>query len=141
MESIEPTPNRHQAAADLDAVAAAQHAVRNRPWPRWIYPANALLLGAMALTPLLESARLGAWITLGIAVFALNYWAGHQIGTPFAIPTSRGFLAAVALSAVFLATAMIAGDADATWLVVACAAGTSISYTIGSVLHHRSTRG
>lgn len=140
METIDPSPGRHEAAADLVAVADAQRAVRDRPWPIWLYPANALLLGATALTPLLGSARLGAWVVLGLWVFILNYWAGHLIGTPFAIPTSRGFRLAVAVAALFLITAMAAGSLGPLWLVVGCAASTVISYGVGSVFHHRSTR-
>ncbi|WP_428964798.1 PALP domain-containing protein [Micromonospora fluostatini] len=126
--------------ADLDAVADAQRAVRDRPWPLWLYPANTLLLGVMALTPLLGVVRLGAWVVLGLAVFGLNYWAGHRIGTPFAVPTSRGFRVALTATALFLATAMITGTAGSSWLVVASAVGTMISYGVGSVFHHRSTR-
>ncbi|HEV7949012.1 MAG TPA: hypothetical protein VGP24_04510 [Glaciihabitans sp.] len=142
METIPPAPGRSEAAADLDAVVDAQHAVRNRPWPKWIYPANTVLLGAMALSPLVEDPeRLGVWIVVMIAVFTLNYWAGQVIGTPFALPTSRIFLAAVATSGLFLVAALAIGSmASAPWVVVGCAAGSMVSYGIGSVVHYRSTR-
>lgn len=143
METKERPPGPTEAAADLFAVAAARRAVRDRPWPIWLYAANTLLLGAMATTPLLpDRAALAAWMVSGIGVFALNFWAGHRIGTPFAIPTSRGFGAAVAVSALFLAAALVVGDANgAQWVVLACAAGTALSYAAGSLIHYRSTHG
>lgn len=142
MATIDPPPNHDTAMADLDAVADAQRLVRDRRWPAWLYPANALLLGAIALTPMLpEPTMLGGWIVLLLGVFLLNYWAGHLIGTPFAVPTSRGFRAALAAAVLFLVAAMTIGHLGGPpSLALACAAGTMISYGIGSVVHYRSTR-
>lgn len=143
METIGSMPGRDEAAADLDAVADAQRAVRDRPWPTWLYPANAVLLGGMALTPMLsDSMKLAASLPLAAVVFALNYWVGLRIGTPFALPTNRGFLAAVAIAGLVMVTAVLAGSLDAPdWFFPVCAVGTAVSYGIGSVLHYRSTRG
>lgn len=137
MATIDPIPSRHQAAADLDAVAKAQRAVRDRPWPMWLYPVNVLLLGAIAL---LGSTSFVALVVLGLLVGVVNYGAGYLMGTPFAVPTSRGFLAATTAAMLFLVAAMIAGFAGLSWLVVLCAAATAISYAVGSILHYRSTR-
>ena len=142
VETIDRTPEPAEAAANLAAVADARRAVRDRPWPIWLYPANALALGTMASTPLLpELAALAAWVASGVAIFVLNFWAGHRMGTPFAIPTSREFGVAVATSTLFLVAALVFGYVEgADRLVVGCAVGTALSYAIGSLLHYRSTR-
>ncbi len=142
METIGPSPDSREASAGLDAIADAQHAVRDRPWPLWLYPTNALLLGALALTGVLESSMLAALLTIALAaaLALLNYVAGRQMGTPFAIPTSRGFRILTALAAALVLLSVFARLADLDSVVVACAAGATISYAAGSVLHHRSTR-
>ncbi|MBE3000132.1 hypothetical protein IDM40_15670 [Nocardiopsis sp. HNM0947] len=138
----DPDPDPDSAASDLEAVANAERAVRDRPWPTWLYPANAVLLGALALAPLLpDPFSVGVWLALVFAVVFLNAWAGRRMGTPFAFPTSRGFLSAVAIATLFLVTAMlVAQSGGPIWIAVVCAAGTSASYGIGSIVHHRSTR-
>jgi hypothetical protein len=136
--------NRPDAVAAERALAeidSAQRAVRDTPWPVWLYPVNAVLLGAMALTTLLDEQRSWVWLVTGLAVFGINVLAGLRIGTPWALPTSRGFLTAVAVSAGLLVAALIVSDlTDHAWPVVLLAIATTVSYLIGSVLHHRSTR-
>lgn len=141
METTVPNPDRHEAAAALAGVADVRRAVRDRPWPVWLYPTNALLLGGLALAGLVQSSMLGSLIVLalGTAIAALNYWAGRLIGTPFAIPTNRGFRILAALSAVFVIASLFARAADLGWAIVACAAAATVSYSVGSVLHRRST--
>lgn len=142
METIASTPDPTEAAADLDSVADAQRAVRDRPWPLWLHPANAMLVGVFSLTPLLdEPARVIAFAATCLALLVLNFGAGHRIGTPFAIPTGAGFLAGLAVAAFFLAGAMLVNTFDGpAWGVVVCAAGASVSYAIGAIFHYRSTR-
>ncbi|WBB65121.1 hypothetical protein [Micromonospora sp. WMMD812] len=141
METIDPNSDPHEASAGLKAVADAQRAVRDRPWPLWLYPANALVLGGLALTGLVESSMLAAFVVLvlGVALAALNYWAGHLMGTPFAVPTSRGFRILAALSGAFVIVSLFARAADLEWAIIVCVAGAAISYSLGSVLHYRST--
>jgi hypothetical protein len=141
METNSPAPDAGAAARALAEIDSAQRAVRDTPWPIWLYPANALLLGAMALTPLLPHYSSGAWLLTGLAIAGVNLLAGLRIGTPWAAPTSRGFLTAVAASVTFLVAALIvAALTENVWPVIALAAGTTVSYLIGSVVHYRSTR-
>ncbi|MFS8479339.1 MAG: hypothetical protein FWJ93_10370 [Micromonosporaceae bacterium] len=141
METIDRNPDPHEASAGLEAVAEAQRAVRDRPWPLWLYPTNALLLGGLALTGLVESSMLASLVmlVLGVALAALNYWAGRLMGTPFAVPTSRGFRVLAALSGAFVIVSLFVRAADLEWAIIVCAAGAAISYGLGSVLHYRST--
>lgn len=136
--SLPPVP--HEAAAGLDAITTAQRAIRDRPWPVWLYPTNALLLAGLALTDLLESSMLAAFVAviLGPALALINYLVGRRMGTPFAIPTHRGFCLLAALSAVFLIASLFASDAQLNWAIIACAAGAAISYGLASMLHSRS---
>lgn len=141
METINPDPGPREASAGLDAAADARRAVRDRPWPLWLYPINALLLGGLALAGLLRSSMLATLVVLilGIALAALNYRAGRLIGTPFAIPTSLGFRILVAVSGAFVLVSLLARGADLEWAIIVCAVGAVISYGLGSVLHYRST--
>jgi len=78
-------------------------------------------------------------LVLGVALAALNYWAGRLMGTPFAVPTSRGFRVLAALSGAFVIVSLFVRAADLEWAIIVCAAGAAISYGLGSVLHYRST--
>lgn len=143
METIDPTPDPGEAAAALGAVSDAQAAVRDRPWPIWLYPINALLLGGVALAGLVDSAAIGALVigVLAVCLVALNYGAGRHMGTPFAIPTSRGFRVLVAAASAFVIGALFARLAGLDWVIIACAVGATSCYAVGAVLHVRSTRG
>jgi hypothetical protein len=143
METIDPNLDPREASASLDAVADAQRAVRDRPWPLWLYPVNTLLLGGLAVTGLAHSSMLAAIaaVILGVGLVALNYGAGRLMGTPFAIPTNRGFRILVALSGAFVIASLVARAGNQGWAIIVCAAGAAISYGLGSVLHYRSTRG
>ncbi|GIF75099.1 hypothetical protein [Asanoa siamensis] len=142
METNGPGPSRYEAANDLAAIAHVQRAVRNRPWPIWLYPANALLLGGLALTGLIESSALAALVALALAcsLAAVNYRVGRAIGTPYAIPSSRGFRVLAALSAAFVIVSVLVPADGPRWLILAGAAGAVISYTAGAAVHVRSTR-
>src|SRR3712207_6661629 len=119
MESISPRPDAAAAERALAEIESAQRAVRDTPWPVWLYPVNAVLLGVMALTTLLDEYRTAVWLVAGLAILGVNVLAGLRSGTPWALPTSRGFLTAVAVSAGFLVAAMIVSDAtDRAWPVV-----------------------
>jgi uncharacterized membrane protein (UPF0136 family) len=141
MESISPVPDAAAATKALAEIEFAQRAVRDTPWPVWLYPVNAVLLGAMALTTLLDEHSLTALFAVALVVFAVNVLAGLRMGTPWAVPTSRGFLTAGAVSAGLLVAAVLTSrETDRAWPVVLLAVGTTVSYLIGSVIHHRSTR-
>ncbi len=105
----------------------------------WLYPVNAVLLAASALTALLDSPA----SLLGVlaVIIAVNVITGYRMGTPWALPTNRGFLACVALSALCVALAQAVGNPSgpAGPVVLLAAAAASI-YSIGSILHYRSTR-
>lgn len=137
METIDP----REAAAQLDAAADAARSIRDIPWPAWLYPANALLLGGLALDNLVRPSILAAILALVLAVgfVAINYWAGRRIGAPFAIPTSAGFRILAAVAAVFVLASLFTREFDTPWPTIACAVGAVTSYSIGSVLHWRST--
>jgi len=141
MENTDPAPDSssaHEALADIDR---AQRAVRDTPWPIWLYPVNAILLGAMALTPLLEDYGVATMLAISALIVALNVMAGHRIGTPWVIPTNRVFLTSITVSVACLGAALIVYDqTDRVAFVVALAGGATVSYLIGSVAHHRSTR-
>ncbi|GLU48424.1 hypothetical protein [Nocardiopsis ansamitocini] len=141
METINPNPDPREAAAGLDAAAGARRAVRDRPWPVWLYPINAILLGGLALAGLLHSSMLATFVVLiiGIALAALNYWAGRLMGAPFVIPTSTGFRILGAVSGAFVIGSLFARAAGLEWVIVVCAIGAVASYGLGSILHYRST--
>ncbi|MGO0578261.1 hypothetical protein [Ornithinimicrobium panacihumi] len=141
METINPDPNPREAAAELDAAAHVQRAVRDRPWPTWLYPINATLLGGMALAGLLRSSILASIlvVVLASALAALNYWAGRLMGTPYAIPTSMGFRVLAAASGLLVIGSLFARAAGLDWVIVACAVGAAVSYGLASVVHYRST--
>lgn len=141
METIDSSPDPRAASSALDAVAEAQRAVRDRPWPLWLYPLNALLLGGVALAGLIRPSMVAALVVLvlGATLAAVNHWAGRRMGTPFAVPTSRGFRILAAASGAFVIASLFARDAALEWAVIACAGGAVIAYSLGSVLHYRST--
>ncbi|MBB2902568.1 hypothetical protein FHR75_003399 [Kineococcus radiotolerans] len=140
MENIAPTPDAAEARAALAEVQAVQRAVRDTPWPTWIYPVNALLLGALALTALVPEHRTGLFLAASATILGVNVGAGYRMGTPWTLPTSRGFLAAVALAgACVLGALAVADHTDRTWPVVALAAAATASYLLAGVVHRRST--
>lgn len=132
---------KDEALESLDAIASACRTVRDQPWPMWLYPINAVLLGGIALTALLESSMWAALIVLGLAVSlaVINYRAGLQIGTPFAVPTSVGFRAFTFLAGACVIAAVLLRQTAADPVIIALAAGATASYVIASVVHYRST--
>ncbi len=125
----------------LDDVARARTAVRDTPWPVWLYPVNAVLLGLMALTPLAGDRDSVLLLVGAAAVIAVNVVAGHLNGAPWALPTSRGFLTGVAVAAGCLAASAVASSlTDRTWPFVVLAVLATASYLAGSVAHRASTR-
>lgn len=68
METNGESSDRINAADGLDAIAAARRAVRDQPWPTWLYPTNALLLGAITLTSLLDSSMMASLLILVLGV-------------------------------------------------------------------------
>jgi hypothetical protein len=141
MESIGRTPDRAEAREALASIDRSQKAVRDTPWPTWIYPVNAALIGIMALTFLApEPRRFAALIGVAFLIVVVNLTAGYRMGTPWTLPTSRAFLAAVAASGLcVLAAFFVADNTDLTWPVVALAVAATALYLAGSVAHRRST--
>lgn len=124
----------------LAGIQDVQRAVRDTPWPTWLYAVNAVLLGAMTSTSLLDENRSSALLAVALTVVAVNITAGYRMGTPWALPTSRGFLAAVAASAVCVVAALgVAELTRATWPIVVLAIAATAVYLAGSVVHRRST--
>jgi hypothetical protein len=125
------------------SVQDAQRAVRDTPWPTWIYPVNAVLLGAMAVAALLHEHRSSVLLALALTVVGVNLTAGYRMGSPWALPTSRGFLASVAALASCLVAALAALAApnltQRSWPVVVLAMAATAIYLVGSVVHRRST--
>ncbi|NAZ75431.1 hypothetical protein GTQ99_08350 [Kineococcus sp. T13] len=140
MESTGARPDPDQARAALAGIHQAQRAVRDTPWPTWLYPANALLLGAMALTPLLEQHRTRAFLLVALVVVGVNLVAGYRMGTPWALPTSRLFLGAVTAAGACVLAALLLGDVTArSWPVPVLAIAAAGLYLAGAVAHRRST--
>ncbi len=140
MESID-TPTSSEARTTLDDIDRVQRAVRDTPWPVWLYAVNAVLIGALALTPLLtDSHRTVALLILAAAIVATNVITGFRMGTPWALPTSRGFLASVALSVAFVVVALaFAQPSLPSWALVLLATAATATYSFGSIAHYRST--
>ncbi|KAA0926315.1 MULTISPECIES: hypothetical protein [Rhodococcus] len=138
MESIgRPTPAEARTA--LDDIDRVQRAVRDTPWPVWLYPVNAVLLAVFALTALVDSRA--AFLGVAAVIIAVNVITGYRMGTPWALPTNRGFLTCVALSALCVALAQAVGNPGGpAWPVLLLAIAAASIYSIGSILHYRSTR-
>jgi len=134
-----PPVSAEEARSTLAEMEAAQRAVRDTPWPTWLYPVNALLLGAYTLHALIEDEWRFA-VSVGIAgtILALNVIVGKRMGTPWILPTSRGFLACVCLAAACMVAAVVLGHEHPV-LIIALAVAATVLYLLGSVLHHRST--
>lgn len=142
MESIDRPPTSSEARSALDDIDRVQRAVRDTPWPVWLYPVNAVLIGAMALTPLLtDTVRFAALLMVAALIVAANVITGYRMGTPWALPTSRGFLTSVAVSATFVVVALaFSRPSLPAWLLVLLAAAAAATYSVGSWVHYRSTR-
>lgn len=141
MENNDGSIDPARAREALAEVASAQKAVRDTPWPTWLYPVNSLLLGAVGLCFLLDRWSLPALVGVAAAIWAVNLGVGRSTGVPFALPTSKTFLAWVAASTVCLVTAsVLASEVDERWPVVVASAGAMLCYAIASWVHHRSTR-
>lgn len=140
MENNLPPVSAEEARSALTEMETAQRAVRDTPWPTWLYPVNALLLGAYALASLIEDGwRLAVWLGLAATIIALNIVVGLRMGTPWILPTSRGFQVGVALAGICMVAAVILGPAHPA-LIVGLAVGSTVFYLIGCAFHHRSTR-
>jgi hypothetical protein len=141
MENIPGRPDVVAAREALAGVDDVQRAVRDTPWPVWLYVVNAVLLGAMALTFLLDEVRTTALWVVALAVVAVNVGAGYRMGTPWVLPRSRGFLAAVAVAGCCVLGAFVVADlTERARPVVGLAVAAGVVYLLGCVAHFRSTR-
>ena len=140
MESFGRAPDPAEAREALASIERAQRAVRDTPWPTWLYPVNAVLVGAMALASLLQEHGNTALLAIAAAIVGVNVTAGYRMGTPWALPTSRVFLAAVAASTLCVVAAIaVAGLTERGWPVVVLAIAATVIYLVGGVGHRRST--
>jgi hypothetical protein len=140
MESIGRVPDPAEAREALASIEDAQRTLRNTPWPTWLYPVNAALVGGMAATPLLGDHRTTALLAVALTTVVVNMAAGYRMGTPWILPTSRAFLSAVAVSALLVVVAIVVADLTAhAWPVAALAVAAAVTYLAGSVAHRAST--
>ncbi|WP_436535671.1 hypothetical protein [Actinoplanes sp. HUAS TT8] len=140
MENELQVPNPAEAREALANIDTVQRAVRDTPWPVWLYPVNALLVGAMTLTFALGDDGFVPLLAGGAVLIAVNMLAGYRMGTPFAYPTSRLFLASVvAAIACLLGAFIVAETTTHVWPIVVLAIAASSFYLAGSVVHRRST--
>lgn len=140
MANIDHQPSASDAREALATIENAQRAVRDTPWPAWIYPTNAVLLGALALTALLEQDRRFTAMLLMFAIVAINILAGYRTGVPSALPTSRTFLVLVTVAGACAAGAFVVAEVqEAVWPVVVLAALATASYLVAGVAHRAST--
>lgn len=137
MDNITP-PSADEARAALREAQAAEHAVRDTPWPVWLYPVNALLLGSYALATLVGSGRLLVWLGIAAVMLTINVVVGRRMGTPWIVPTSRGFQVALGVAAACMVAALVV-DRDRPVAVIVLAAAAVVTFLVGSVLHRRST--
>ena len=130
-----------QARHSLTEIDWAQRAVRDTPWPLWLYPVNTLLLGAVGLSYLLQGSIPWLTVVVALAVVGVNLLAGRITGVPYALPTSRLFLSGVVVTGICLvAVVVVAPVVDRAWPVVVLSLLAMVSYALGSWAHVRSTR-
>ncbi|WP_229067361.1 hypothetical protein [Actinoplanes sp. DH11] len=140
MENNAQVPNAAEAREALADIDTAQRAVRDTPWPTWIYPVNALLLGAMTLTFALGDDGFVPLLATSAVLIAVNLLAGYRMGTPYTLPTSRAFLASVGAAIACLFTAFVVAELTAQrWPIVVLAIAAAAFYLAGGVAHRRST--
>lgn len=140
MENNPHVPSLDEARAALANIDTAQRAVRDTPWPTWIYPVNALLLGAMTLTFALGDDGFTPRLAASAVLITVNLLAGYRMGTPFTLPTSRVFLASVVAAAACVLIAFIVAELTAQqWPIIVLAIAAAAIYLAGGVAHRRST--
>ena len=140
MENDLDVPNPTEAREALANIDTAQRAVRDTPWPTWIYPVNAVLLGAMTLTFALGEDGFAFLLAASAVLIAVNMLAGYRMGTPFTLPTSRAFLASVGAAIACVLAAFIVAELTAQpWPIVVLAIAAAAFYLAGGVAHRRST--
>jgi hypothetical protein len=140
MENNLHIPNPAEAREALANIDTAQRAVRDTPWPTWIYPVNALLLGAMTLTFALGDDGFVLLLAAGASLMAVNVLAGYRMGTPYTLPTSRVFFALVGASMACLFAAFVVSELTAqAWPIIVLAVAVAAFYLAGGVAHRRST--
>ncbi|XVV15889.1 hypothetical protein ACQP2X_16520 [Actinoplanes sp. CA-131856] len=140
MENNVHVPGSAEAREALASIETAQRAVRDTPWPTWIYPVNALLLGAMTLSFALGEDGVTYLLAGGAVLVAVNMLAGYRMGTPFTLPTSRVFLAlAFTAMGCLLAAFIVAEITTQRWPIVILAVGAAVLYLAAGVVHRKST--
>lgn len=142
MENNRPAVDPAAAADALAEIDQDRRAVRDTPWPAWLYPVNSLLIAAIGLSFQLPERAMWVTLALSLLLAGANLLAGRVNGVPFALPTSRLFVGLVAVSAVLLlASRTAAREADGPWLNVAVSLAAGATYAVASRVHFRSTRG
>ncbi|MFI1995575.1 hypothetical protein [Actinoplanes sp. NPDC020271] len=140
MENNAHVPSPAEAREALANIETVQRAVRDTPWPAWIYPVNALLLGAMTLTFAFGDDGFVFLLAGGAVLIAVNMLAGYRMGTPFTLPTSRVFLS-LCLTAIgcLLAAFTVAELTAQRWPIIVLAVAATALYLAAGVVHRRST--
>ncbi|MEV4279959.1 hypothetical protein [Actinoplanes xinjiangensis] len=140
MENNVHVPDPAEAREALANIDTVQRAVRDTPWPTWLYPVNAALLGAMTLTFALGEDGFAFLLAAGAVLIAVNMLAGYRMGTPFTLPTSRTFLALAFTAIGCLLAAFIVAELTARqWPIIVLAVASTALYLAAGVVHRRST--
>ena len=140
--SAQDAASARAALADVDA---AKKAVKDAPWPTWLYFENAALLTLMGLSLLLgEPAWIWGWCAIGVAILVVNLGAARAMGISSALPSSVAFLTCVGVAIGLLVVPAVLREAAffpvGPALIVPCALGAGVVYLVGSAIHYRSTR-
>lgn len=137
MTSNDPTPDAARAA--LAEIDDAQRAVRNTPWPVWLYPVNAVLFGLLGLASLLDSSS-SARFAVALVTVVVNVTVGYRSGVPWALPTSRVFLVGVFGAGAWAVVAAVAAQlSDRAWPVVLFSLAATVTFSVGAIAHRRAT--
>ena len=139
MENNRNLPDPAEAREVLADIERAEHAVRDVPWPIWLYAFNAVTLLALPATLLLPDYYSASAILLILAQISVNVWAGRHYTIPWAIPSDMTFriccYIAVALS---VSPFLLDIFTDPTWHVGIAGAIAAPLYLLGCLFHHRN---
>lgn len=139
MENNDPITDPDEARASLADIDGAEHAVRDVPWPIWLYLVNAALLAMLTVAVSLDDRRTAAITAIALTMIAANYLAARALNIPWAIPSSRVFIGALSVCIVVAVGALMLADVvDTLWPFIALAAGNAVIYLIGCFHHHRT---
>lgn len=138
MENNDPTIDPEEARAALADIDGAEHAVRDVPWPAWLYLANAFVLLVLPATQVLPGRWPAVAILIILAQVYVNRWAGERYSIPWAVPSDVAFriccFSALALSC---GGFLVASFTEPTWYTTFAGVVAAPLYLLGCVRHHR----